>query len=99
MSDRPTDYRYNPDRFPHFEAPRPNQHFDRRDVRGIRQHTSQNHLITIAQHEFLVCWLADERMTALLQAWSASVGLPEIITDVCSIFGSRRGPVWPLTSR
>jgi hypothetical protein len=43
---------------------------------------AENHLITIAREEFLSCWLADEHMTARLQTWSASIGLPAIVTDV-----------------
>ena len=45
---------------------------------------AENHLIIIARDEFLSSWLADDRMTACLDAWRASVGLPAIVPDIAN---------------
>ena len=84
MSNHPVESPYNPDRFPEFEPLYPSQQFSNimYDVSG--QTRAEKHLITIARDTFLACWLNDERMSARLQAWNASVGLPEIINDVAA---------------
>jgi hypothetical protein len=82
MSDRPVETPYNPHYFPEFSPPYPSRTFDDVMYAVSGQNRAENHLITIARDEFLRCWLADERMTARLRTWSATIGLPEIINDV-----------------
>jgi hypothetical protein len=84
MSDRPVEPPYNPHDFPHFEPPYPTKKCSDVMYEVSGETRAENHLITTAQDEFLSCWLNDKRMTARLQTWSASVGLPEIINDVAA---------------
>jgi hypothetical protein len=87
MSDRPTeplynrDY-YNPHYFPEFDPPFASRKLDDEMYAVSGRTRAKNHLITIARDEFLLWLLADERMTRRLQAWSAIIGLPEIINNV-----------------
>jgi hypothetical protein len=84
MSDRPVERSYDPHCFPEFEPPYLNQQFDDIMYEVSGRNRAENQLITIARDEFLRCWLADERVTARLQTWGATVGLPEIINDVAA---------------
>jgi hypothetical protein len=89
MSDRPVEplynpHYYNPHYFPQFYPPYVNPKLDDEMYAVSGRTRAKNHLITIARDEFLLWLLADERMTARLQVWSASIGLPEIINDVAA---------------
>jgi hypothetical protein len=84
MSDCPVEPPYNPHDFPCFEPPYPTKKCSDVMYEVSGETRAENHLITTAQDEFLSCWLNDKRMTARLQTWSASVGLPEIINDVAA---------------
>jgi hypothetical protein len=84
MSDGPVEPLYNPHYFPHFNPPYPSPRLTDEMYAVSGRTRAQNHLITVARDAFLACCLADEGMTARLQSWSASIGLPEIINDVAA---------------
>jgi hypothetical protein len=82
MSDYPVGHPYHPDRFPCFDGPMPSSKFH--DVmHAVSGETrAKNHLVTLAREELLSCLRTDERLTAHLQEWGASVGLPAIEHDI-----------------
>jgi hypothetical protein len=84
MSDRPVKPPYNPHYFPEFDPPSPSPTFDDVIYAVLGRTRAENHLITIARDEFFSCWHTDERMAARLQAWSATIGLPEIVNDIAA---------------
>jgi hypothetical protein len=98
MSDHPVEPPYNPHYFPDFDPPYPSQQFNDVMYKVSGRTRAENHLITLAQDEFLSCWLNDERMAARLQTWSASIGLPEIINDIAA-FLDRVADLYGLSRR
>jgi hypothetical protein len=82
MSDYPLEQLYPPDRFPYFQSP---ICFGKLDdvMHAVSGDTRvQNHLSTLARETLLSYLRTDERLTAYLQEWSASIGLPEIERDI-----------------
>jgi hypothetical protein len=89
MTDRSSDIRCDPDRFPYFNfadfsvIKMPDGRYFSEiayDVSG--RDRAENHLITIVQAELLSCMLMNKGVCDRLQGWSASVGLPEIEHDI-----------------
>ena len=84
MSDRSVDPPYNLNRFPHFEQPFPSSQFLDVMLEVSGKDRAEKHLITIAQEEFLSCWLSDESTITRFKQWSASIGLPEITQEIAN---------------
>jgi hypothetical protein len=82
MSDYPVVDLYHPDRFPQFHAPtlHPKYYGVMYDVSGETR--AENYLATLAREALLSHLRTDECLTARLQEWSVSIGLPAIERDI-----------------
>jgi hypothetical protein len=82
MSDYLLEQLYPPDQFPYFQGPTALGKLGHvmYDVSGETR--AQNHLITLARDTLLSYLHTDARITAHLQEWRASIGLPEIEHDI-----------------
>jgi hypothetical protein len=86
MSDYPLEQLeqlYPPDQFPYFQDPVYPSTFFYNVIHAVSGDTRvQRHLSTLARETLLSHLRTDERLTAYLQEWSASIGMPEIERDI-----------------